>query len=63
MFYIRCHDCKKEITVTSSKKLQSVIDLISHMKLLQTNKQKMNELPIQGCPTEADAQCDKFVSG
>lgn len=63
VFCIRCHDCKKEITVTSSKKLQSAIDLISSVKLLPTSKQKMNELPIQGCPSEAEAQFDQFVSG
>lgn len=33
------------------------------MKEVQTEKQKMNDLPVQGCPTEADAQFDKFVSG
>lgn len=49
--------------VSSSKKLQSVLDLINHMKEVTTGKHKMNELPIQGCPTEADAQFDKVVSG
>jgi len=33
------------------------------MKELQTSKHKMNELPLQGCPTESDAQFDKFVLG
>lgn len=61
-FFIRCHNCKKEILATSSRKLQSVVDLINLMKIAQTNKHKMNELPIQGCPTEADAEFDKFVS-
>lgn len=63
MYLIRCYDCKKEISVSSSKKLQTVIDLINNCKELQTSKHKMNELPIQGCPTEADAQFDKFVLG
>lgn len=61
--FIRCHDCKKEIAVTNSKKLQSVVDLVNLMKEGQIGKHKMNELPVQGCPTEADAQFDKFVSG
>lgn len=47
---------------TSSRKLQSVVDLINLMKIAQISKHKMNELPIQGCPTEADAEFDKFVS-
>lgn len=63
MYLIRCHDCKKEISVSNSKKLQIVINLINHMKELQTSQHKMNELPIQGCPTEADAQFDKFILG
>lgn len=62
-FFIRCHDCKKEILVTSSKYLLAVIDLIKHMKEVQIGKHKMNDLPIQGCPTESDAQFDKIISG
>uniref|UniRef100_A0A2S2QG19 ubiquitinyl hydrolase 1 n=1 Tax=Sipha flava TaxID=143950 RepID=A0A2S2QG19_9HEMI len=61
IYLIRCHDCKKEISVTSSKKLQSIIDLINHMKELPTGKHKMNSLPVQGCPTKENAQLDKFV--
>lgn len=59
----RCNDCKKEISVTSSKKLQVIINSINHMKQVQTGKNKMNDLPIQGCSTEADAQCDILISG
>jgi len=33
------------------------------MKQVQTSKNKMNDLPIQGCSTEADAQYDKLISG
>lgn len=60
---IRCHDCKKEISVTSSKKLQSIIDLINHMKEAPIGKHKMNGLPVQGCQTEENAQLDQFVLG
>lgn len=65
MLYLstRCHDCKKEILASSSKKLQGVIDLINHMKELQTGKRNMDELQVQGCPTEADAQFDTLISG
>ncbi|XP_003241597.1 ubiquitin carboxyl-terminal hydrolase 16 isoform X1 [Acyrthosiphon pisum] len=59
---ILCNDCKKEISVTSSKKLQVIINSINHMKQVQTGKNKMNDLPIQGCSTEADAQYDKLIS-
>jgi len=33
------------------------------MKQVQTGKNKMNDLPIQGCSTEADAQYDILDSG
>jgi len=33
------------------------------MKQVKTGKNKMNDLPIQGCSTEADAQYDKLISG
>lgn len=62
-FFNRCHDCKKELSVSSSKKLQAIIDLIIHMKEVQTSKHKMNGLPIQGCPTEEKAQLDQLVLG
>jgi len=49
--------------VSSSKKLQAIIKSINHMKQVQSGKSKMNDLPIQGCSTEADAQCDTFILG
>lgn len=59
----RCNDCKKEILATSSKRLQVIVNLINHMKQAQTSKKKMNDLPIQGCSTEPDAQYDQLISG
>lgn len=32
------------------------------MKEVQTSKHKMNELPVQDCPTESVAQFDKCIS-
>jgi len=60
---ISCHICKKELLATNCKKLQSIVNLINQMKEVQAGKHKMNEAPIQGCPTEAEnVQFDKFVS-
>ncbi|VVC44356.1 Hypothetical protein CINCED_3A025219 [Cinara cedri] len=59
---ILCHDCDKLISVSGSKKLLEAINLINRMKESQTGKNKMNELPIQGCLSEADAQFDQYVT-
>lgn len=49
--------------MASSNKLKTIIDIITLKKKLQLNKHNMNELPIQSCSTESDAQCDRFISG
>lgn len=64
---IRCHECDKLISVSGSKKLSEVINLINLMKKSKLekdkDKDKMNEQPIQGCLSEADAQYDSYVTG
>lgn len=49
--------------MSGSKKLSGVIDLINCMKESQAKKNKMNELPIQGCLSEVDAQFNQYVTG
>ncbi|XP_050425471.1 ubiquitin carboxyl-terminal hydrolase 16 isoform X2 [Adelges cooleyi] len=59
---ISCNDCKKELQLISSKKLQGVVNLIKPMKEAQAGKHKMDELQNQGCLTEADAQPENTFS-
>ncbi|XP_050526029.1 ubiquitin carboxyl-terminal hydrolase 16 [Daktulosphaira vitifoliae] len=59
---IFCSDCKKELKPANSKKLQGVLNLIRLMKETQAGKHKMDEIQVQGCATEADAQYDNIYS-